>query len=87
MFPEKNSAVYVVLLQMVAIFAHTNKLDIDYEQYNIEIPNVYQYVKRTGCMGCPYGSYAHDTEKELSLLRGGQKKFVCEYFKESYKGE
>lgn len=60
-------------------------LDKIYEQYNIEIPNVYQYVKRTGCMGCPYGSYAHDTEKELSLLRGGQKKFVYEYFKESYK--
>lgn len=60
-------------------------LDKIYKQYNIEIPKVYQYVKRTGCMGCPYGSYAHDTEKELSLLRGGQKKFVCEYFKESYK--
>lgn len=34
--------------------------------------------------GCPYGSYKHDTEKELALLRGGQRKFVCEYFKESY---
>lgn len=60
-------------------------LDKIYEKYNIEIPDVYKFVKRTGCMGCPYGSYKHDTEKELALLRGGQKKFVCEYFKESYK--
>jgi 3'-phosphoadenosine 5'-phosphosulfate sulfotransferase (PAPS reductase)/FAD synthetase len=55
-----------------------------YEKYKIEIPDVYNHVKRTGCMGCPYGSYKHDTENELKLLSGGQKKFVCEYFKESY---
>lgn len=30
------------------------------------------------------GSYKHDTEKELALLDGAQKKFVCDYFKESY---
>lgn len=36
-------------------------------------------------MGCPYGSYKHDTEKELALLDENQHKFVCEYFKESYK--
>ena len=35
-------------------------------------------------MGCPYGSYRHDTENELKLLSDGQKKFVYEYFKESY---
>ena len=55
-----------------------------YERYNIEIPKVYQYIKRTGCMGCPYGSRLHDTEKELKLISDSQKKFVCEYFKESY---
>lgn len=55
-----------------------------YKKYNIEIPEIYKYVERTGCMGCPYGSYRHDTEKELSLLDENQKKFVCEYFKESY---
>lgn len=55
-----------------------------YKRYNIEIPKVYQYVTRTGCMGCPYGSYSHDTEKELSLIGDSQRKFVCEYFKESY---
>ena len=35
-------------------------------------------------MGCPYGSYKHDTEKELALITEAQRKFVCEYFKESY---
>ena len=59
-------------------------LDKIYKKYNIEIPKVYEHIKRTGCMGCPYGSYKHDTEKELSLLNDNQKKFVCEYFKESY---
>ena len=56
-----------------------------YEKYNIEIPDVYQYVERTGCMGCPYGSYKGDTKKELDLLQDNQRRFVLEYFKESYK--
>lgn len=55
-----------------------------YKRYNIEIPEVYNHIERTGCMGCPYGSYRHRTEKELKLLNENQKKFVCEYFKESY---
>ena len=56
-----------------------------YEKYNIEIPDVYKYVERTGCMGCPYGSYKGDTKKELDLLQDNQRRFVLEYFKESYK--
>lgn len=55
-----------------------------YEKYNIEIPKVYKYIQRTGCMGCPYGHYKGDTEKELSLLNDNQRKFVMKYFKESY---
>ena len=54
------------------------------KKYNIEVPEVYKYVSRTGCMGCPYGSYKKECEKELSLINKNQKKFVCEYFKESY---
>ena len=54
------------------------------KKYNIEIPKVYDYVDRTGCMGCPYGSYKKETQKELELLNESQKKFVCDYFKESY---
>lgn len=55
-----------------------------YKRYNIEIPKVYDYVQRTGCMGCPYGSYLGDTEKELNLISDSQRNFVCDYFKESY---
>ena len=55
-----------------------------YKRYNIEIPSVYEHITRTGCMGCPYGSYSHYTEKELDLINDNQRKFVCEYFKESY---
>lgn len=36
-------------------------------------------------MGCPYGRYKGDTTKELALLNDRQRKFVIEYFKESYK--
>lgn len=54
------------------------------KKYNIEVPEVYNYIGRTGCMGCPYGSYKHDTEKELLLIDEAQFNFVCEYFKESY---
>lgn len=59
-------------------------LDKIYAKYNIEIPEIYQHICRTGCMGCPYGSYKHDTEKELMLINDNQFNFVCEYFKESY---
>lgn len=55
-----------------------------YDKYQIEIPKIYNYVDRTGCMGCPYGSYKHDTEKELNLINDNQRKFVCNLFKESY---
>ena len=54
------------------------------KKYDIEVPKVYDYVSRTGCMWCPYSSYKHETEKELELINDTQKKFVCNYFKESY---
>ena len=60
-------------------------LDKIYKKYDIEVPKVYEHIARTGCMGCPYGSYKHDTEKELELISDKQRQFVCEYFKESYK--
>ena len=55
------------------------------KKYYIEVPEVYNYVSRTGCMGCPYGSYKHDTEKELKLITGKQKDFILKIFGESYK--
>ena len=59
-------------------------LDKIYDKYDIEIPKIYEKVCRTGCMGCPYGSWKHDTEKELAVINDNQFNFVCEYFKESY---
>ena len=55
-----------------------------YEKCQIEIPKIYEHLRRTGCMGCPYGFRCGDTEKELQLLTGNQLAFVKEYFKESY---
>lgn len=56
-----------------------------YQKYKIEIPEVYNHVERTGCMGCPYGVYKGDTEKELMIISNSQFEFVTKYFKESYK--
>ncbi len=55
-----------------------------YERYQIEIPSIYKIISRTGCMGCPYGSWKGDTPLELELLNDNQFRFVTEYFKESY---
>lgn len=46
-----------------------------YKKYNIDIPEIYEYVDRTGCMGCPYGSYKGKTQKELLLVSPAQYKF------------
>lgn len=59
-------------------------LDAIYEKYQIEVPNIYNHIKRTGCMGCPYSSWKGDTEKELRLVTKNQRKFLGNYFKESY---
>ena len=50
-------------------------------KYNIPVPKVYDYISRTGCMGCPYG---RNIETELSLITPAQKRFIVDYFKESY---
>lgn len=55
-----------------------------YKKFNIEIPKIYDHVSRTGCMGCPYGSWKGETKKELDLLSDSKRRFVIEYFKESY---
>jgi len=55
-----------------------------YKKYNIELPEIYEHITRTGCFGCPYGSYKGNTEKELDLINENQRKFIVDYFKESY---
>ena len=56
-------------------------IDLIYEVYNIEIPECYNYLSRTGCAGCPYG---RNIETELSLLPKGQRKHAIRFFEESY---
>lgn len=72
-------------LKFTPLWDLTNEIeDQIYKEFNIEIPYIYIYIERTGCMGCPYGNYRGDTEKELELLNDKQHEFVCNYFKESY---
>lgn len=60
-------------------------MDIIYDMYDIEIPPIYDYVDRTGCMGCPYGSKYGETAKELDLLTPPQRRYVTSLFEESYR--
>lgn len=59
-------------------------LNAIYKKYKIELPKIYNYINRTGCMGCPYGSHRGNTQKELALLNDNQREFVIKLFKESY---
>ena len=54
------------------------------KQYNIEVPKIYNYIDRTGCAGCPYGSWKGETEKELELMTDAKREYVTNLFKESY---
>jgi len=66
------------------IFDLTNELLKKIESiHNIEIPKIYDYVDRTGCMGCPYAP-KKNTEKELTLISESQRKATIDFFKESY---
>lgn len=56
-------------------------VDLIYQIYEIEIPECYNYLQRTGCAGCPYG---RNVETELSLIPEGQRKHAVQFFKESY---
>ena len=63
-----------------------NKIE---EYYGIPVPSIYKYVKQTGCAGCPYGQHGkghgfQNTNLELSLCSDGQRKFILDYFAESY---
>lgn len=62
-----------------------NKIE---EYCGIPVPSVYQYVPQTGCAGCPYGQHGKNrfesTNISLSLCGEGQRKFILDYFAESY---
>ena len=60
-----------------------------YKKYDIELPKIYAYVRRTGCLGCPYAKRnvndVRNIERELMLADGQLFDFACDYFNESYK--
>lgn len=63
-----------------------NKIE---EYYGIPVPSVYKHTTQTGCAGCPYGQHGKNhgfltTNYELSLCGEGQRKFILDYFAESY---
>lgn len=67
----------------------TTDLQHRIEQYcGIPVPDIYRFAVQTGCAGCPYGQHGKDrffnTNLDLNLCHEGQRKFILEYFKESY---
>lgn len=55
-----------------------------YKKYNIELPQIYQYINQTGCAGCPYGIGLHETELELQLMTPAKRKYVEKLFGKIY---
>jgi len=57
-------------------------------EYDIPVPKIYKFLPQTGCAGCPYGQHGKNrfmaTDIDLSLCGNAQRKFIMEYFKESY---
>lgn len=57
-------------------------------EYEIPVPSVYNFVKQTGCAGCPYGQHGKNrfanTNLELSLCSQAHRRFILDYFHESY---
>lgn len=67
----------------------TEELRNKIEKYcGIPVPSIYRYVNQTGCAGCPYGQHGKNrfesTNLDLSLCGEGQRKFILDYFHESY---
>lgn len=69
----------------------TDEFRTEIESYcEIHVPYVYQYTPQTGCAGCPYGQHGKGhgfevTNIDLNLCGEGQRKFILDYFGESYK--
>lgn len=59
-------------------------VDAIYNVYNIPIPKLYNYTKRSGCIGCPYINDVKRIELDLRLATEQQRKYIIELFKESY---
>lgn len=60
-------------------------INATYERYNIELPWIYNFVNQTGCVGCPYGIYKGNVQKELSLVSQPRRDYIMKLFGESYR--
>ena len=73
-------------LKFTPIWDLTDKLlDKIYKKYNIELPNIYNYISQTGCAGCPYGIGKNNTEIELQLMSYAKRQYVLSLFAPVYK--
>lgn len=55
-----------------------------YEKYKIEKPKIYNVLRQTGCIGCPYGIRSKNTLKELEIVTSAQRKYAIDSFNKSY---
>lgn len=65
------------------LFSIFNKKYYD-NQLETPVITVSPDVTRGAYGWCTYGSWKHETQKELKLISKQQRNFVCELFKESY---
>lgn len=55
-----------------------------YQVYGIDEPELYHYVRRSGCIGCPYINDVKRIEQDLALASPNQRTYIIQLFKESY---
>ncbi len=66
------------------IYDFTDKMcEAVYKVFDIEIPNIYNHIDRTGCIMCPYSK--KNILKEAKLATKSQVKYALDSFGESYK--
>ena len=59
-------------------------VDAIYKVYNIDEPNLYHKVHRSGCIGCPYINDVARIEQDLALATPNQRAYIIQLFRESY---
>ena len=59
-------------------------VDAIYKVYNIDEPNLYHKVHRSGCIGYPYINDVARIEQDLALATPNQRAYIIQLFRESY---
>jgi len=54
-------------------------------EYQIEVPKIYDYITQTGCAGCPYGIRQGHTQIELQLMTPQKRAYVERLFGDAYR--